>query len=670
VDQNDPPVNNLPVLPPGGHTTPEDTALVFATASSNALSVSDPDAGDLPVRVTLSVDHGTLSLAQTTDLTFTTGDGDADATMTFEGTLTAINAALDGLRYDPALNYNGPDVLTITSNDLGNSGPGGPLTDTDTLAITVTPVNDAPVVSVPGPQGTDEDTPLVFATASSNRLSVSDVDAGAAAVRVTLAVTNGTLTLPRRTGLTFTSGDGTADVSMTFTGALVNVNNALDGLRFDPATNFNGSATLTFTTNDQGNTGAGGPQSDSETVTINVAAVNDPPTLGAIGNRTIAEGSEVSFTATATDPDQPDDTLTFSLDAGAPAGATIDATTGLFRYTPPDGPASVRITVRVTDAGNPALSDAEEITIDVSNVVPTLSISGASVAEPNQPYTLNLSATDPGADTIDHWMIAWGDGNIEVVNGNPRQVTHVYANVCNATITATATDEDGTYSAGSLSVRINVSRDVCFVHQAYLDLLRRPADLGGVAYYVGRLEQGTTRTEVAALLMDSREYRTVVVNDLYLAYLGRPADPMGLVFGLQILEGSTLFPTLLPTRLDVLKSQLLASAEYYFVKGGGTDAGFLSALYRDVLGREIDPGGLSYYLGQLASGMSRVLVARSVLMSREAKEVLVRDYYIRFLRRPADPGGLNAFATLLQVGAREEQVIAIFVGSLEYYNRL
>ena len=64
-------------------------------------------------------------------------------------------------------------------------------------------------------------------------------------------------------------------------------------------------------------------------------------------------------------------------------------------------------------------------------------------------YTLNLSSSDPGADTITSWTINWGD-SIEIVSGNPASVTHTYADGdANYTISATATDEDGTFAAGN-----------------------------------------------------------------------------------------------------------------------------------------------------------------------------------------------------------------------------
>ena len=69
--------------------------------------------------------------------------------MTFTGTLANLNTALAGLAFQPTANFNGAATLTIATNDQGNTGSGGALADTDTVAITVAAVNDAPVNSVP-----------------------------------------------------------------------------------------------------------------------------------------------------------------------------------------------------------------------------------------------------------------------------------------------------------------------------------------------------------------------------------------------------------------------------------------------------------------------------------------------------------------------------------------
>ena len=120
--------------------------------------------------------------------------------------------------------------------------------------------------------------------------------------------------------------------------------------------------------------------SDFETISITVNEVNVAPVLAAIGNKSVNEGSLLTFTATATDADLPANGLTYSLDAGAPAGATINATTGVFTWTPTEsqGGSSYNVTVRVTDNGSPALSDFETISITVNevNVAPVLAAIG------------------------------------------------------------------------------------------------------------------------------------------------------------------------------------------------------------------------------------------------------------------------------------------------------
>ena len=164
---NDPPVNTVP----GAQTTAEDTSLVFSSGNLNQVSVSDVDmVGSSIIQVSLGVTHGTLTLGSIVGLTFTTG-ANGSSSMVFHGSLTNVNAALAGLAYAPAADFNGGALLTITSDDLGNFGSGGALTDTDTVAITVTAVNDAPV-AVNDSATTAEDTAVAIDAAAND----TDVD--------------------------------------------------------------------------------------------------------------------------------------------------------------------------------------------------------------------------------------------------------------------------------------------------------------------------------------------------------------------------------------------------------------------------------------------------------------------------------------------------------------
>jgi regulation of enolase protein 1 (concanavalin A-like superfamily) len=100
--------------------------------------------------------------------------------------------------------------------------------------------------------------------------------------------------------------------------------------------------------------------------TPNLVGANIAPVLSPIGNRSVHRGQVVTFTAVANDADQPPQLLTFSLDAGAPAGASINPATGLFTWPTAGLPAGTNtVTIRVTDNGAPSLSDAEAIQLIV-----------------------------------------------------------------------------------------------------------------------------------------------------------------------------------------------------------------------------------------------------------------------------------------------------------------
>lgn len=136
--------------------------------------------------------------------------------------------------------------------------------------ITITAINDAPVVTSPADQETEVGQTLTFNAANGNLLSVQDPDSGNGALSVTLSVTSGHLTLSGLTGLTFIVGDGVGDGTMTFIGSKAAINAALNGLQFAPVANQSGAVTLSLSVNDQGNTGQGGAQSDSASVDIDV----------------------------------------------------------------------------------------------------------------------------------------------------------------------------------------------------------------------------------------------------------------------------------------------------------------------------------------------------------------------------------------------------------------
>ncbi|MEV3829482.1 retention module-containing protein [Aeromonas allosaccharophila] len=260
---NDAPINVLPTTP---QVAQEDQPFVI-----HGLQVKDVDAGSSPIEVRLSVEHGTLNLVAGSGVTVT---GNGSGMLVLSGPLDAINALLSGgVIYQGEQDFNGQDQLTMVTNDLGNSGSGGALSDTDVVAIEVQPVNDAPVNQLPGSMTVKEDGSL-----SLSGVSVKDVDAGRAPVSMVLRVEHGVLTLLGATGAVVVQGAGTSEISLV--GSLADLNQLLaSSLHYEPAKDFWGQDTLTVTTSDQGNSGAGGPLSDTDQVAITVTPEPDMPNL-------------------------------------------------------------------------------------------------------------------------------------------------------------------------------------------------------------------------------------------------------------------------------------------------------------------------------------------------------------------------------------------------------
>src|SRR5207249_1090064 len=145
-------------------------------------------------------------------------------------------------------------------------------------------------------------------------------------------------------------------------------------------------------------------------ITITVNEVNSAPVVTNPGNKTTNELAALTFTVTATDGDVPANTLTFSLDAGAPAGATINGSTGAFSWTP-TASGTFPVTVRVTDNGSPAMNDFEAINIVVgsNNQPPVVTNPGNKTTNELAALAFRVTATDSDvpADTIT-WSLTLG----------------------------------------------------------------------------------------------------------------------------------------------------------------------------------------------------------------------------------------------------------------------
>jgi len=205
-------------------------------------------------------------------------------------------------------------------------------------------------------------------------------------------------------------------------------------------------------------------------------------------------------------------------------------------------------------------------------------------------------------------------------------------------------------------------------------------DPTGLANWVAALNAGATRAQVALAIESSQEYRSLVVENLYMQYLHRSADAGGLAtFIAMLAAGGTD---------EQVAAAIVGSAEFYQNQGGGTNAGFLNALYEDALGRTVDSSGLNTFVPLLNTGTSTQQVATQIFASNEYAQDLVLGWYQRFLHRAGDPTGVAYFVSLMHPTSAptqpvfitdptgqnqplsDEQVIAMIVGSQEYLSNL
>jgi VCBS repeat-containing protein len=221
-------------------------------------------------------------------ITAGTGQGSIAASLVDAPAHGAVTVNADGtFSYTPAANYNGTDSFTYRIND------GTSETNLATVSITLTPVNDAPVVA-DVQATTAEDTALVIALGA----YASDVDSATLTTQIVTGPAHGVLTQ-------------NADGSYTYT----------------PTANYHGADSFTYQAND------GALNSNTATVTLNVTPVNHAPTLGNL-NLAAVEDTALAMNLLAAATDIEGDKLTAAIVAGAQHGQVSINADGSFTYTP------------------------------------------------------------------------------------------------------------------------------------------------------------------------------------------------------------------------------------------------------------------------------------------------------------------------------------------------
>ncbi|HCG7110699.1 TPA: tandem-95 repeat protein, partial [Vibrio parahaemolyticus] len=310
--------------------------------------------------------------------------------------------------YTPDDNYVGEDTFTyiVTS---------GGVSESTTVEVNVTPVNDAPVAK-DDIATTQEDTAVTIDVLPND----SDMDGDKLSI--------GSASVPKE--------QGTVEV---VNGKLV----------FTPAENFNGDAEITYTVTD-------GQLTDEAKVTVTVNPVNDAPTIKVDAVESITEDAVNTDTVVATltvrDTDTPEDQLTVSLENNSNGyfvlvGNEVKLTQAGVDAVNNDelNLKDLTISASVSDGVNPTASDSDSLIVNRVNDAPTVenAIADQELSEDFATYTIDLNDAFKDSDSALNFSVS-GNSNVLVSIENGIATISPTADWNGSeTLTFTATDSSG-----------------------------------------------------------------------------------------------------------------------------------------------------------------------------------------------------------------------------------
>jgi len=384
----------------------------YADTTSWVLTVSPVN--DAPVLAELSAqeitEDGSLVLVLSADdidgdnLSYSAESADANV---------VVSVSNDSLYMTPSVDWNGSSVITVTVDDGSGSDNS---TDSGTFTLTVTPVNDVPVLADISSQSTPEETAVDVA------LSADDIDEDA---------------------LTFSAESDTSAVGVSITGST---------LTLTPGTDFIGDAEITVTVTD-------GTLEDSGSFVLTVSPVNDSPVLADISSQEIAEDGDLVIVLSADDIDG--DNLTFSAES-ADANVTVYVSNDSLYMTPAvNWNGSSVITVTVDDGSgsdNATNTGLFTLTVTPVNDAPVLTDISAQNTPEETAVDVALSADDIDEDALTYSAVSDTSAVQVLVTGSTLTLTPQTNFIGGATITVVVMDTSLS-DTGSFTLSVNPVND-------------------------------------------------------------------------------------------------------------------------------------------------------------------------------------------------------------------
>lgn len=166
----------------------------------------------------------------------------------------------------------------------------------------------------------------------------------------------------------------------------------------------------------------------------------------------------------------------------------------------------------------------------------------------------------------------------------------------------------------------------------------------------------------------SEEHYRDFVQKAYARFLNRAPDEQGFQYWVSLMKLYEDSKHTAGLRQENIEAGFLNSVEYKSRYGGIGEA-WIRGIYKDLLSREGEKGGIDFWMTALANGGTPAQVALGFTASEERLRNRVGDTYQTLLDRAADNAGLEYWVALFKSGFTTEDIVSGFVGSPEYYNK-
>ncbi|MEX2119867.1 MAG: DUF4214 domain-containing protein [Pirellulales bacterium] len=205
----------------------------------------------------------------------------------------------------------------------------------------------------------------------------------------------------------------------------------------------------------------------------------------------------------------------------------------------------------------------------------------------------------------------------------------------------------------------HLAQEAILVDRLYQQVLGRGPDPAGSEHWTAAIAGGQASVgTIASGIFESDERLDPIVARMYRDYLFREADASGLAYWRDLVWKRDGAP-------DNVIAGIVSSEEFY-ASAGGTHEGWVNEMYRRLLGREAEQGGLDYWSAQLAQGMSRSDVVLGFVQSEENFRNLVRGWHVQYLGRQATAEELERLVGQLRGGVTQRAIQIGLLDSPEY----